>query len=48
MGCSMAPASEPSELEKVPKPVTIFKEKFNRYFQVFRDGSDLYQISERA
>lgn len=43
MGRSMAPANLPSELEKVPKRITIFKPKLNRYFEVFRQGSDIYQ-----
>jgi hypothetical protein len=43
MGRSMAPAHAPSELAKVPKRITIFKPKLNRYFEVFRQGSDIYQ-----
>ena len=43
MGRSMAPASESQSLEKVPAPVTIFDQKRDRYFQVFRQGSDIYQ-----
>jgi len=43
MGHSMRAANAPSELAKVPKPITIFKAKVNRYFEVFRQGSDIYQ-----
>ena len=43
MGRSMAPANLPSELEKVPKRITLFKPKLNRYFEVFRQGNDIYQ-----
>jgi len=43
MGRSMAPANLPSELEKAPKRITIFNPKLNRYFEVFRQGSDIYQ-----
>lgn len=43
MGHSMAPANLPSELAKVPARITIFKPKLNRYFEVFRQGSDIYQ-----
>ena len=43
MGRSMAPANSPSELEKVPKLIIVFNRKLNRYFEVFREGSDLYQ-----
>jgi hypothetical protein len=43
MGRSMAPANAPSELAKVPERITISKPKLNRYFEVFRQGSDIYQ-----
>ncbi len=43
MGNSMAPASSPSELARVPKPVTVHSQKLNRYFEVFQEGPDLYQ-----
>ena len=43
MGRSMALASGPAQMEKVSAPVTIHDEKFNRYFQVFRRDSSLYQ-----
>ena len=43
MGRSMSLPDEPSQLEKVPSPITRFDAKLNRYFQVFRQGSNLYQ-----
>ncbi len=43
MGRSMSLGNNPSELERVPVPVTIFASKFKRYFQVFRKDSNLYQ-----
>jgi hypothetical protein len=43
MGNSMGPANSPSELARVPKPVTVYSKALNRYFEVFREGSDLYQ-----
>ena len=43
MAHSMSLASDPAQLEKVPAPVTIHDEKYNRYFQVFRRNSSLYQ-----
>jgi len=43
MGNSMAPANSPSELARVPKLTTVFSPKLNCYFDVFREGSDLYQ-----
>src|SRR5439155_10443944 len=43
MGRSMSPASDVAQMEKAPAPVTIHDEKFNRYFQVFRRDSGLYQ-----
>ena len=33
----------PSQLEKVPKPVTAYDKQIGRYFEVARQGSDLYQ-----
>ena len=29
--------------ERVPIPVTVFDQEQNRYFQVFRQGTDIYQ-----
>src|SRR5208337_4967614 len=43
MGNSMAPANAPSELSKVPGLITVYNKKLDRYFQVVRVGSDLYQ-----
>src|SRR5271157_1649226 len=43
MGHSMAPANDPSELARVPHTITIYNQKLDRYFQVVREGSDLYQ-----
>jgi len=39
----MSLVSEPTQLEKVSSPVTVFDKRPNRYFQVFREGSNLYQ-----
>jgi tetratricopeptide repeat protein len=43
MGRSMASASSPAELAKSPKPVTLWNEKLNRYFSVYRDGDAIVQ-----
>ena len=43
MGNSMAPANAPSELSKVLGLITVYNKKLDRYFQVVRVGSDLYQ-----
>jgi hypothetical protein len=43
MGRSMSLPSHPSQLKKVGAPITIFNKTLNRYFQVFREGSDTYQ-----
>jgi hypothetical protein len=43
MGDSMAPASRPEEFARVPQRVTIFNPDFDRYFEVYREGDDLYQ-----
>ena len=43
MGRSMAPANAPEELARAPKPVTIHCKDLNRYFQVYREGNDLFQ-----
>ena len=43
MGNSMAPANAPSELSRVPSRITVYSKKLDRYFQVVREGSDLYQ-----
>ncbi|MBZ5561598.1 MAG: hypothetical protein LAP13_04170 [Acidobacteriia bacterium] len=43
MGNSMTPANTPAELARVPNTITVYTKKLNRYFQVAREGSDLYQ-----
>jgi len=43
MGNSMGPANAPSELARVPSTITVYNQKLDRYFQVTRQGSDLYQ-----
>lgn len=43
MGQSMARGSDASQLEKVPGAVTLFDQKINRHFSVYRNGADLYQ-----
>jgi len=39
----MGPASTAQEFSKVPERITVYSEKQNRYFDVVREGSDLYQ-----
>lgn len=43
MGQSMLLPSDPKQLAKVPRPVTVYNKKFDRYFEVMRKGSDLFQ-----
>src|SRR5262245_48317018 len=43
MGRSMTLATEPWSLEKVSSPVTVLDQQRNRYLQVFRRSSDIYQ-----
>jgi len=43
MGNSMTPANTASELARVPQTITVYSEKLDRYFQVSRQGDDLYQ-----
>jgi tetratricopeptide (TPR) repeat protein len=43
MGRSMALAGDSESLDKITSPVTIFDQAKKRYFQVFRQGSDIYQ-----
>jgi hypothetical protein len=43
MGNSMVPANAPSELSKVPSLISVYNKKLDRYFQVVRVGSELYQ-----
>ena len=42
-GQSMAPANSPVELARVPKPVTVFNAKNNRYYVVYQQGGDVFQ-----
>ena len=42
-GSSMGPANSPSELAKVSDRVTVYDQKVDRYYEVARIGSDLYQ-----
>ena len=48
MGRSMSLPDLPSQLEKVPKPVTVYDKQAGLYFQVIRQGSDLYQSAHRT
>ena len=43
MGRSVVLPDDPSQLEITRQPVTIRSEKFNRSFQVFRKGPDIFQ-----
>ena len=43
MGSSMTPANTPTELARVPQTITVYSKKLDRYLQVSRQGSDLYQ-----
>jgi hypothetical protein len=43
MGHSLEPASALDQLARVPSPVTIFDKAARSYYQIFRQGSDLYQ-----
>jgi hypothetical protein len=43
MGDSMTPANTPGELARVPHTITVYSKKLDRYLQVAREGSDLYQ-----
>jgi len=42
-GNSMGPANAPSELAKVPDRIKVYAKKQDRYFEVVREGPDLYQ-----
>lgn len=42
-GASMGPANTPAELAQVPNRVTVYDKKVDRYYEVIRIGSDLYQ-----
>ncbi len=39
----MTSASDPAELAKIPKPVTLRNEELNRYFSVFRENDAIFQ-----
>ena len=39
----MAPANSPKELGRMPKPVTVYNPKSNRYYDVYQDGANLFQ-----
>jgi hypothetical protein len=43
MGRSMILPSDPSAVSRPGSPVTVQAPKFNRYYQIFRNGSGLYQ-----
>lgn len=43
MGQSMSLPSDPSQLAKVSSPVSVFDKKADRHFEVYRQGSDIYQ-----
>lgn len=43
MGHSMTPANTPAEIARVPSTITVYSKELDRYFQVSRQGSDLYQ-----
>ena len=42
-GQSMAAANIPSDLARVPRPVTVFNQKNNRYNTVYQQNRDMYQ-----
>lgn len=42
-GQSMAPANIPSDLARLPRPVTVFNAKNNRYYTVYQQNGDMYQ-----
>ncbi len=39
----MSLASDPSQLNRLPNPVTVFQQNIKRHSTTFRQGSDLYQ-----
>ena len=43
MGNSMTPANIQTELGRVPNTITVYSKELDRYFQVSRQGADLYQ-----
>ena len=42
-GQSMAPANIPSDLARIPKPVTVFNKANGHYYTVYQQNGDLYQ-----
>ena len=42
-GQSMAPANSLTELERVPRPVTVYNAKNTRYYEVYHDGANMFQ-----
>jgi Doubled CXXCH motif (Paired_CXXCH_1)/Cytochrome c554 and c-prime len=43
MGRSMSLASDPSQLSRLPAPVTVLQQNLKRHYTAFRQGLDLYQ-----
>ena len=42
-GQSMAPANSPTELARVPQPITVFNAKNNRTYTVYQQDGNMYQ-----
>jgi hypothetical protein len=42
-GTAMARANVPSDLARVPQPVTVFNSKNNHYYTVYQENGELYQ-----
>jgi hypothetical protein len=42
-GAQMGPANIPADLARVPRPVTVFNARNNRYYTVYQQDGDLYQ-----
>jgi hypothetical protein len=43
MGKSMSLANDPGQVQRVARPVSMFDQRINRHFTVYRKGGDLYQ-----
>jgi tetratricopeptide repeat protein len=43
MGRSMSLPSDSAQLEKVPAPIKVYDKRSGHYFEVYREGSSLYQ-----
>src|SRR5690348_7438344 len=43
MGRSMSLPSDSTELARIPSRITIQDPKLNRYFETFREGSEIFQ-----